>query len=544
VDIPDQIIGIDEVGRGCERPDSQILTENGWKYYWELVSSDRVLSLTNDKYIVWQKISKILEYDYDGEMIELKSLIHAVITPNHNFDVLVRKFVRPHGGKLELIGYDIKTKNVQHLKANDNIPRCGKWIGKDQKYFILPEIKRIKHDIVSHIGKKQILMQDWIAFLGIYLSEGCITNVRNGNYIIHIAQNRGRKYNKIGKMLSKLPFNFHATHNGFRCYNKQLFTYLKRFGKTYDKFVPKEIKTLSSYYLKILFKWLMIGDGSIYRKRPRKASMRYYTTSKQLRNDIQEIILKMGFCFSTKSRMRGGIIRGKMVKAKVPCYEISVCYSKMANVKSLKKQNIQYRDKVYCLELPKYHNFYVKRNGSGYFTGNSIAGPVVACAVMTKYSAIPLCCRDSKKFTEKHRKFVARICLPYVDKMAFGTVPPKIIDKLGIRSATKLAMTRAYEKLNPNRHVVYIDGVDGIGIKGEVVVPHGDDLIPWISLASIYAKIYRDSLMIRYSEMNQYKMYYLDKNKGYLTREHLKSIKKYGMSDIHRQSYNIENAWK
>ncbi len=173
-----------------------------------------------------------------------------------------------------------------------------------------------------------------------------------------------------------------------------------------------------------------------------------------------------------------------------------------------------------------------------------IAGPVVACAIITHVSAIPLCCRDSKKFTENRRKVIARICLPYVDKTAFGTVSSEIIDKFGIKNATKLAMNKAYEKLGPNHDIVYIDGVGGIGIEGEIVVPHGDDLIPWISLASIYGKIYRDAMMIRYSEMEQYRMYHLNRNKGYLTHEHFNALKKFGPSDLHRKSFNWKNSWR
>lgn len=173
-----------------------------------------------------------------------------------------------------------------------------------------------------------------------------------------------------------------------------------------------------------------------------------------------------------------------------------------------------------------------------------IAGPVVACAIMTSYSAIPLCCRDSKKFTENRRKFVARLCLPYVDKIAFGVVPSEIIDELGIKNATKLAMAIAYEKLQPNHDIVYIDGIDGIGIKDEIIVPHGDDLIPWISLASIYAKVYRDAMMIRFSKMKQYKMYYLDRNKGYLTKQHMEAINNHGLSNLHRKSFRIDKSWK
>jgi len=54
------VVGLDEAGRGCERPDAEVLTNNGWKYYLDIDPiKDKVLSYTNTDFIEWQKIKKL-----------------------------------------------------------------------------------------------------------------------------------------------------------------------------------------------------------------------------------------------------------------------------------------------------------------------------------------------------------------------------------------------------------------------------------------------------------------------------------------------------
>ena len=46
-----RVAGLDEAGRGCEKPDAEVLTNNGWKFYYDITIGDKVLSYTNDGYI-------------------------------------------------------------------------------------------------------------------------------------------------------------------------------------------------------------------------------------------------------------------------------------------------------------------------------------------------------------------------------------------------------------------------------------------------------------------------------------------------------------
>jgi ribonuclease HII len=63
----------------------------------------------------------------------------------------------------------------------------------------------------------------------------------------------------------------------------------------------------------------------------------------------------------------------------------------------------------------------------------------------------------------------------------------------------------------------------------------GDEKIPAIALASIVAKVKRDKLMRRLHK--KYPRYDFINNVGYGTRRHIRAIKKFGLSPIHRRSF-------
>ena len=71
-----------------------------------------------------------------------------------------------------------------------------------------------------------------------------------------------------------------------------------------------------------------------------------------------------------------------------------------------------------------------------------------------------------------------------------------------------------------------------------MAIVKGDEKSASIAAASIIAKVYRDKLMQKFSKL--YPNYQFEKNKGYGTQHHIKTIKKIGFSQIHRTSYNLK----
>ena len=63
----------------------------------------------------------------------------------------------------------------------------------------------------------------------------------------------------------------------------------------------------------------------------------------------------------------------------------------------------------------------------------------------------------------------------------------------------------------------------------------GDQKIPEISAASIIAKVSRDRLVSKMSK--NFKKYLWNKNFGYGTKDHIKAIKKFGVTKYHRKTF-------
>ena len=98
-------------------------------------------------------------------------------------------------------------------------------------------------------------------------------------------------------------------------------------------------------------------------------------------------------------------------------------------------------------------------------------------------------------------------------------------------------MKRAIKKLKIKPNLVLIDGNKSPEIKNYLIktIIKGDQKIKEISAASIIAKVSRDKLIKKMS--NQFKNYRWDTNAGYGTKDHIKAIKKHGVTQFHRKTF-------
>ena len=169
----------------------------------------------------------------------------------------------------------------------------------------------------------------------------------------------------------------------------------------------------------------------------------------------------------------------------------------------------------------------------------ALAGPVVAAAV----SIIANCklqianLKDSKKLTSKKRKEIFKLLKKHPQiEWGIGKISERVIDKINILEATKLAMKRAIKKLKRKPDYLILDG----NFKLDLPIPQksiikGDEKVLSCAVASIIAKVTRDKIMEKYAK--KFPIYGFEKHKGYATKFHLKMLKKYGPCKIHRKSF-------
>ena len=91
--------------------------------------------------------------------------------------------------------------------------------------------------------------------------------------------------------------------------------------------------------------------------------------------------------------------------------------------------------------------------------------------------------------------------------------------------------------VNINDIIILVDGnkkIKNLDLNMHSIIK-GDSKSASIAAASILAKVSRDNYMIQLD--NIYPNYNWKNNKGYLTKEHLNAIDKYGMVKYHRKSF-------
>ena len=184
-----------------------------------------------------------------------------------------------------------------------------------------------------------------------------------------------------------------------------------------------------------------------------------------------------------------------------------------------------------------------------------LAGPVVTASVCFEknFKIKDLKNFDinySKKLSEKQREEIYKILTNHKNiKWGVGIVSEKIIDKINILQATKLAMQKSVKDLDSrfrgndtSADFLLIDGNFKIHCATrQKSIIKGDAKVFSISAASIIAKVTRDRLMQKYHK--KYPEYNFLKNKGYGTKAHFAVIEKNGPCKIHRKSFYPVNKF-
>lgn len=147
---------------------------------------------------------------------------------------------------------------------------------------------------------------------------------------------------------------------------------------------------------------------------------------------------------------------------------------------------------------------------------------------------------DSKKVSQKNREELYEI-IKNETVNSVVSINVKEIERVNILNASLEAMRKAVENVRKNIEcdnlIVLVDGnrlIPTLKYPQKFIIK-GDGTSASIAAASILAKVERDRYMLRLAK--KYPRYGWASNMGYLTKDHMEAIDKYGVSPYHRKSY-------
>ena len=170
----------------------------------------------------------------------------------------------------------------------------------------------------------------------------------------------------------------------------------------------------------------------------------------------------------------------------------------------------------------------------------ALSGPVTISSVILPKNYYNPEIKDSKKLTylkrEKLFDEIKNIALDYV----IVDVDNNKIDNVNILNATFFGMNKSIKKLNLGADIYLIDGnkfLTKMKLNYKCIIG-GDNLYQSIAAASILSKVHRDKYMAKIGK--RYPQFDWVNNKGYGTKKHIDSIKKYGYTKYHRNTFKIK----
>src|SRR5579863_7175824 len=170
----------------------------------------------------------------------------------------------------------------------------------------------------------------------------------------------------------------------------------------------------------------------------------------------------------------------------------------------------------------------------------ALFGPVVAAAVILSPERPVRGLNDSKLLDPERREVLAARIRERAVAWSVAAVDAAMIDWINIYQASKMAMERAVTALKPAPDFLLIDAMPLSLATPQRALIKGDAQCHAIAAASIVAKVWRDECMRIWDET--FPQYGLASHKGYFTPEHARAIAEYGLTPLHRLSFEPVRA--
>lgn len=372
--------GTDQVHK-CFPEGTEVLTRRGWILWRDARKTDEYATRSLDGRLQWQRAIAFVREQHDGDLIQFSNReLQITVTPNHR--MYGWQFHKDGGKKVsDELGF---VEAVELYNAVTERPGSG-WRGHSKTSSVLTDFRiptrAVWQDGVLpsakiRIGERTFRWKDWAAFLGIWIAEGsCMATVAtltgarkpvHGDYRVQIAQSKSAnrtKYREITSLLRRMGICCQRKADRFIFVDRDIWAYLSDLGCSHTKFVPQWVKDAPASVIRIFVAWAMKGDGTVGPHGKRI----YYTVSKQLADDMQELFQKIGSSAAVRPYQDGDSL---MYAVEEMLRDAISIVPEGGRGKARMPKRIPYSGLVYCAMVPN-GTLYCRENGYAFWSGNT-----------------------------------------------------------------------------------------------------------------------------------------------------------------------------
>jgi hypothetical protein len=341
----------------CFDSETEVLSESGWVRFDALPRTERVATVNLEtNQIEYQFPTKYVERKHSGDMVRFGGhKLDALVTPNHRMVINTHAYPDP------------RIVLARDLKPSHRIKLTADWAGRKRETFLVERCPR------SQGGDKIVDAGDFAEFLGWYVAEGSSTKrprCPGWGYRVSVSQTKPKGKERLRELLGRLPWIWHESATDFVCSAKALWSVVRPLGDKYSKFVPDWIRWSDKGTIQRFLDGAIAGDGTY---KPDGGAF-YYSVSKRLADEIQELFIKVGRNASvTPKENPVSVIRGCPVIPTKPLQIVSEWTLPIAGLRDKTGkpnfETVQYEGMVYCVTVPN-GTLIVRRNGRPLIAGN------------------------------------------------------------------------------------------------------------------------------------------------------------------------------
>ena len=371
---------------GCFDSMTEVLTDNGWKLFDNLLDEDKICSISpRTDEIEFVGFNRRISYQYEGKMYRINGRsIDLLVTPNHM--IWAKEY---HQTNFSLHRMD-EFEYASFYKQNQGI--CTNSTAIDKHWlellgFWLGDGYRTKHRICFNLKKQ-----------------------RKEEYIRYLLSKFNIEWKEYNRPDGAKSFRINITNMLRNPELRAILKYMK--GKSLTKEIPKFLFNLSSRSIRNFINGYRNADGD---------KNCIWSSNKKMVDDLQALLLLSGNSGIVIEGDQKPLVRidNRIIRSDNPCYTLTTHMKGNKLLRAWRNVSVEwYSGMVYDVTLNKNHILYVRRNGKPCWSGNSGTTAVAAEKLKRRWVGVELFPKNRDIAINRIKSFIVGADYMPVEKIA------------------------------------------------------------------------------------------------------------------------------